>query len=517
MNNRLAPIVLLVYNRPEHTRKTLKALRNNNLAAESKLFIYADGPKNNASEDELNAIKQTRKVLKEQKWCGDVVIIESEVNKGLAKSIVDGVTEIVEKFGTVIVLEDDIVTSCGFLQYMNDALDHYSKNENVMHISGYMYPHKENLQDTFFYNVTLCWGWATWKSSWSNYNSDAVYLWKEIGDRNLFNKLNKFGGNYLSAQLGQNIVGQLDTWFIKWHASVLLNNGFTLFPNRSLVDNIGFDSSGVHNGTSNQFHNNSLLTSLKINEIAIIENDHGAKVMVDFYNSLHRTTPNRLKNKWNFKSIIKNKLKKLVFKFIPNLKNINNSQDSWVNTFKGKNSKLYSKFRISNSIINDFTYVAENAIISNTIIGKFCSIGPNLISGWGVHPTKGVSSHPMFYSTMKQNGMTLSPINKINERSTIEIGNDVFIGMNVTILDGVKIGDGAIIGAGAVVSKDIPPYAIAVGSPIQIVKYRFDPEMIKKLLNIKWWNFDLEKLMTVEKHFFDINEFIKIHDINTLK
>jgi acetyltransferase-like isoleucine patch superfamily enzyme/GR25 family glycosyltransferase involved in LPS biosynthesis len=508
MNNRLAPIVLLVYNRPEHTRKTLEALSNNNLAAASKLFIYADGPKINATEDELNAIKETREVLKEQKWCGDVVIIESEVNKGLAKSIVHGVTEIVEKFGTVIVLEDDIVTSSGFLQYMNDALDHYSKNEHVMHISGYMYPHNENLQDTFFYNVTLCWGWATWKSSWSYYNNDAVYLWKEICNNNLFNKLNKFGGNYLSTQLGQNITGQLDTWFIKWHASVLLNNGFTLFPNKSLVDNIGFDSSGVHNGTSNQFHNNSLLTSLKINEIAISENDNGANVIVNFYNSLNTNDTSGLKKNWSVKRIIKNKLKKLIFKFIPNLRYSNNSQDSWVNSYKGKNTKLYSKFRISNSIINDYTYVAENAIISNTFIGKFCSIGPNLISGWGIHPTNGISSHPMFYSTMKQNGMTLSPVNKINERLNIEIGNDVFIGMNVTILDGVKIGNGAIIGAGAVVSKDIPPYAIAVGTPIRIIKYRFDNETIKSLLKIKWWEFNLEELKNIENHIFNLDGFL---------
>lgn len=516
MNNRLAPVVLLVYNRPEHTRKTLQALSNNHLAAASKLYIYADGPKHNATEDDLNAIKQTRKVLKEQKWCGDVVIVESEVNKGLAKSIVDGVTEIVEKFGTVIVLEDDIVTSSGFLQYMNDALNHYSKNEKVMHVSGYMYPHDENLQDTFFYNVTLCWGWATWKSSWTKYNNDATYLWKEISDRNLFYKLNKFGGNYLSAQLGQNITGQLDTWFIKWHASVLLNNGFTLFPKRSFVDNIGFDSSGVHNGSTNQFNNISLLASVKIDEIPLIENDDGAKVMIDFYDALHKTNSKSFKNKWNFKRIIKNRVKNLAYKLIPNLKNVNRSQDNWGNSYKGKNTKLYSKFRISNTIISDYTYVAENAIISNTIIGKFCSIGPNLICGWGIHPTNGISSHPMFYSKMKQNGMTLSNVNKIRERLSIEIGNDVFIGMNVTILDGVKIGHGAVIGAGAVVSKDVPPYAIAVGSPIQIVKYRFDSDIIEKLLNIQWWDFDFEKLKAVEKNFFDLEKFIQTHDTNTL-
>ena len=120
----------------------------------------------------------------------------------------------------------------------------------------------------------------------------------------------------------------------------------------------------------------------------------------------------------------------------------------------------------------------------------------------------------MFYSTLKQNGTSFSSTNKIEERKLIIIGNDVFIGANVTILDGVTIGDGAVIGAGAVVSKDIPAYAIAVGCPIQIIKYRFSEEQIEKLLKIKWWDFNSEKIKEVEKYFFDINEFIdkNFHD-----
>jgi acetyltransferase-like isoleucine patch superfamily enzyme len=152
--------------------------------------------------------------------------------------------------------------------------------------------------------------------------------------------------------------------------------------------------------------------------------------------------------------------------------------------------------------------------MSYTSVGKFCSIGPNLICGRGVHPTTGISTSPMFYSTRKQNGMTLSVEDKIEERKNISIGNDVFIGMNVSILDGVTIGDGAVIGAGAVVSKDIPPYAIAVGSPIKIIKYRFDEESIDKLLKIKWWDWADDKLNIVEKEFFDVNKFIERYQTN---
>ena len=113
----------------------------------------------------------------------------------------------------------------------------------------------------------------------------------------------------------------------------------------------------------------------------------------------------------------------------------------------------------------------------------------------------------MFYSTKKQNGYTLSKEDKIQERKPIIIGNDVFIGTNVTILDGVTIGNGAVIGAGAVVSKDIPPYAIAVGCPIRILRYRFEQEVIDELEKIQWWS-DRENLPLVEKYFFEIDKFI---------
>ena len=103
----------------------------------------------------------------------------------------------------------------------------------------------------------------------------------------------------------------------------------------------------------------------------------------------------------------------------------------------------------------------------------------------------------------------MSLTDKLEERKNINIGNDVFIGANVTVLDGVSIGDGAIVGAGTIVSKDVPPYAVVVGSPMKIIKYRFDDEQIEKLSKIRWWEFDDDKLKKVEKYFFDVEEFIK--------
>lgn len=212
-----------------------------------------------------------------------------------------------------------------------------------------------------------------------------------------------------------------------------------------------------------------------------------------------------------FKKVLKGWFRRIIIASIPEMKGVlkNKSGLRIINTTLGKFTKIYPEASLRNCAIGDYTYISKKSIISNTVIGKFCSIGPNFFSGWGVHPSNGISTHPMFYSTLKQNGMTLSSIDKIEEKLTVKIGNDVFIGANVTVLDGVSIGDGAIIGAGAVVSKDIPPFAIAVGSPIKIIKYRFEDEVIDKLLKLKWWDEDERILKKVEENFFKVNDFLK--------
>lgn len=207
---------------------------------------------------------------------------------------------------------------------------------------------------------------------------------------------------------------------------------------------------------------------------------------------------------------------KVIVKFIPQLESIIKGDVAldWIkniekNVEKEELTKFHKPYAIVDSKIGKGTYVSNNSKIVGTKIGKFCSIGPNLVCGWGVHPTHGISTSPYFYSTAKQNGSTLAEQNLIEERKPILIGNDVFIGANVTILDGVSIGDGAVIGAGAVVSKNIPPYAIAVGSPIQIKKYRFTDDQIAALLKIKWWDFEEDKLKDINTMFFDLDGFIK--------
>lgn len=206
-------------------------------------------------------------------------------------------------------------------------------------------------------------------------------------------------------------------------------------------------------------------------------------------------------------------LQKILIWCFPKLSTLsNNDYDftklrSWYhNVKKGKNVRIETVAILSDVEIGDYSYLSVNAIVSNTRIGKFCSIGPNFFCGWGVHPLNGISTSPVFYSSKAR--YTFSKEDKVDEHPQIRIGNDVFIGANVTVLDGVTIGDGAVIGAGAVVSKDIPPYAIAVGSPIQIKRYRFSDEQINSLRHIAWWDFDDNKLQEVERLFFDVDHFI---------
>ena len=176
------------------------------------------------------------------------------------------------------------------------------------------------------------------------------------------------------------------------------------------------------------------------------------------------------------------------------------------------NARVYPPYFLHDVRVGEYSYIAKNCAVTNCTIGKFCSIGPNFCCGLGIHPTNGISTAPMFYSLSNVNGASLVTTTKVEESKYTTIGNDVFIGANVTVLDGVTIGDGAVIGAGSVVSKDIPPYAIAVGCPIRIIKYRMTEEQIAAMQRIQWWNWDDDRLQDVERMFEDINGFIEKYD-----
>jgi len=265
-----APIVLFVYSRPDHTRQTLEALSANDLASSSVLYIFADGAKENASVEDVDKVKETRTIVRSKKWCNEVHVIEADVNKGLAKSVVDGVTQIVSQYGRIIVLEDDLITSKGFLRYMNNALDLYESEEKVMHISGYMFPVKAHLPTTFFYKQASCWGWATWSNRWKLLETSAGQLKDKLVKTGKINSADIDSTNQFLNQLQANIDGTLKTWGVLWHFSVFIRGGLCLHPGKSLVQNIGLDNTGTNCNKTSRF-NVTLVEGVPVKKIPVVD------------------------------------------------------------------------------------------------------------------------------------------------------------------------------------------------------------------------------------------------------
>jgi len=281
----LAPIVLFVYNRPHHTLRTLEALAQNHLASESELIVFCDGPKPNADSNTIKAIEEVRATIKERQWCKKVIIYESNINKGLADSIVSGVTEVINNYGKIIVLEDDIVTSKGFLKYMNESLTLYENEEDIMHIGSYL--PKTNryntLPETFLSRYMSCWGWATWKASWQKANWNTEFLYEQIADPKVRYEFNLEGALDFHTQLEENLNGSIKTWAIKWFASVFLNSGLCLYPKKSLSKNIGFDGTGEHCEDKDLSVDFNFNQEIEVSQIAVKESSKGKKYLKHFY------------------------------------------------------------------------------------------------------------------------------------------------------------------------------------------------------------------------------------------
>jgi FkbM family methyltransferase len=280
----LAPIALFVYNRPWHTRQTLEALAANEWADQSVLYIFADGAKADATEEQLANIAAVRQLIRSRQWCKEVHIIERQRNWGLADNIIDGVTQIVNQYGRIIVLEDDLVTSPGFLRYMNEALELYANEPRVMHISGYMFPVKGSLPETFFYNANSCWGWATWARAWQHFINDPLYLYKQITkSKKTVRRFNINNSYPFLSQLEANMLGKTKRWAVRWYASFFIRGGFALHPYPSLVNNIGHDNSGENCTPQDDFHWPILAKNIPVKPQPIRESRKARKLMEYFY------------------------------------------------------------------------------------------------------------------------------------------------------------------------------------------------------------------------------------------
>ena len=210
------------------------------------IYVFSDGPCEDASENDYDKVHEVRRIVNSKQWCGKLEIIETDYNRGLADSIISGVTEIVERHRRVIVLEDDIVTSPFFLSYMNDALNRYEDEKKVMHVAAYM-PSlgKSDLPDYFFMRNSSCWGWATWQRAWCHFNNDPMQYLNSYSTEEIL-RFNLDGAYDFWGQLQANKNGTIKTWAVYWYASVFRHGGLCLHPRESFTENIGFDGSGIH-------------------------------------------------------------------------------------------------------------------------------------------------------------------------------------------------------------------------------------------------------------------------------
>lgn len=278
----LAPILLFVYNRPEHVKRTLAALEQNILAKESELFIYSDAarsPQDEASVTEVRKIIRTALPFFKQ-----VNIIERETNWGLARSIIDGVTTQINRYERVIVLEDDLIVAPYFLKFMNDALDTYQHEEKVGHIQACDFTQDASLPDTFLIKWTGSWGWATWKRAWKYFNPDGKALLEELQRRKLTYTFD-FNGKYgYTRMLRRQTEGKNNSWAIRWNASLFLNDILSLNVGKSLVQNEGFDGSGTNCGGGNLYASQLWMNPIQVHRISpATENLQARNAYVRYY------------------------------------------------------------------------------------------------------------------------------------------------------------------------------------------------------------------------------------------
>ena len=279
-----APILLFVYNRPEHLKQLIASLQANAEAPQSMLFIYTDAARNKADEEQVNKV---REVIRHIDGFASIEVIERATNWGLARNIIGGVTEQIRRYGRVIVLEDDLVVAPYFLRFMNDALEAYKDEPQVGHIQACDFTQDASLPDTFLIKFTGSWGWATWERAWQHFNPDGQALLNELESRRLTRRFD-FNGNYrFTRMLRRQVQGKNNSWAIRWNASLFLKDILSLNVGRSLVQNNGFDGSGTHCGGGNLYSSQLWMQPLPVEKITpICENEAARAAFASYY---HRT------------------------------------------------------------------------------------------------------------------------------------------------------------------------------------------------------------------------------------
>lgn len=274
-----APIALFTYSRPDHTRRAVESLLQNAEARNTDLYIYSDGPK---TEAKAAGVEENRKYIRTITGFKSVTIVERETNWGLSHSLIDGITDIVERYGRVIVVEDDLILSSFFLRYMNEALDRYADDDRVASVSAFLNPIDGNVPESFFLRYFACWGWATWKRSWNLLINDSSELLRRI--RWKTNAFNIGGTGPFYGILYCDRVGLNDSWAVRFYASCFLAGKVHLFPGRSMSMQNGMDGSGTHSGVTDVYAKVRLSdTPIMLADIPVEENRMMYRAFSAFY------------------------------------------------------------------------------------------------------------------------------------------------------------------------------------------------------------------------------------------
>lgn len=269
-----APVLLFTYNRLSHTQRCVEALLKNHLSSESELFIYSDAAKDIAQQE---SVKEVRNFIHTIQGFKAITIIERDKNWGLAKNIIDGVTTQVNRYGKVIVLEDDLVVAPFFLQFMNEALETYKDEPKIGHIQACDFTQDPSLPDTFLIKFTGSWGWATWDRAWKHFNSNGKELLQEMQKRQLTHAFDMNGKYGFTRMLRRQIEGKNNSWAIRWNASLFLKDILSLNVGRSLVQNEGFDGSGTNCGGGGLYASNLYMQQLPVIPISPVEENLKAR------------------------------------------------------------------------------------------------------------------------------------------------------------------------------------------------------------------------------------------------
>lgn len=280
-----APVAVFAYRRPEHLRRVLRSLAANDLAAKSVIHVFCDGPR---GAEDGPAVHATREVARETRGFAGVTVHEQAGNCGLASSIIGGVNWMLERTERVIVVEDDILVGPYFLRYMNEALTVYANDTRVASIHGYIEADVHHLPETFFLAGAECWGWATWRRAWACFEADGRKLLEELEARGLERDFDLDGSYPFTRMLRDQIVGLNDSWAIRWHASAYLRGMLTLYPGRTLVENIGHDGSGTHCADEARSRRRPSQTPVRIERQALAPCAEARRAIADTYRRQQR-------------------------------------------------------------------------------------------------------------------------------------------------------------------------------------------------------------------------------------